>query len=137
MSNELYRCRAKDRHLQYQRRISLVPTSGFPTVSLFSREFFEFGNPGFALGNTRETKVMFNDHLTYVRGRHMMTAGFDDNHDRVTDFNYGDFRGTYAFTSSENFALMHWLYFSQSAGNPAFIFGVPYYGRALLRHICE
>lgn len=124
--NEVYVSYLRDQ--QIETPSGLAPTAGFPTVSLFSPEFFELGNPGFALGNTRETEVEFNDHLTYVRGRHMFTAGFDYNHDGVTDFNYGNFRGTYAFTSPENFALMHWLFFSQSAGNPTFIFGVPYYG---------
>ncbi len=124
--NEVYVSYLRDQ--QIETPSGLAPSANFPTVSLFSPEFFELGNPGFALGNTRETEVEFNDHATYVKGRHTITTGFDFNHDGVTDFNYGNFRGTYAFTSPENFALVHQLYFSQAAGNPTFVFSVPYYG---------
>ncbi len=106
----------------------LAPSLNFPTVEIFAPEFFELGNPGFADSNTPETEYQFNDHVTYVHGRHTISTGLDFNHDGVTDFEYGNFRGTYAFTSPENFALMHELFYSQSGGNPTYSFSVPYFG---------
>ena len=106
----------------------LAPSLTFPTVMLFSPQFFMLGNPGFAESKTPETEYQFNDHVTYVRGRHTISTGLDFTHDSVNDFEYGNFRGTYAFTSPENFALVHELFYSQSGGNPTYSFSVPYVG---------
>ena len=105
-----------------------APSLNFPTVNIFSPEFFELGNPGFSFSKTPETEYQFNDHVTYVRGRHTISTGLDFNHDSVNDFQYGNFRGTYAFTNPKNFALVHPLFYSQSGGNPTYSFAVPYYG---------
>lgn len=105
-----------------------APSPNFPTVMLFSPEFFMLGNPGFSYSRTPETEYQFNDHVTYVRGRHTISTGLDFNYDHVSDFEYGNFRGTYAFTNPENFALVHELFYSQSGGNPTYTFGVPYIG---------
>ena len=105
-----------------------APSLNFPTVELFSPEFFMLGNPGFAYSRTPETEYQVNDHVTYVHGRHTISTGLDFNHDSVSDFEYGNFRGTYAFTNPQNFALVHELFYSQSGGNPTYSFAVPYYG---------
>ena len=63
-----------------------------------------------------------------MHGRHTISTGLDFNHDSVSDFEYGNFRGTYAFTNPQNFALVHELFYSQSGGNPTYSFAVPYYG---------
>ncbi|MHB8303178.1 MAG: TonB-dependent receptor [Acidobacteriaceae bacterium] len=105
-----------------------APTPGFPAVYLFSPQFFMLGNPTFSLENTRETEEQFNDHVTLVRGRHTLSTGLDFNYDGITDFYYGNFRGTYMFTSPENFALVSPLRYTQAGGNPTYIFQFPYYG---------
>lgn len=124
--NDTYLSYTRDR--QTDTPSGLAPSLNFPTVEIFAPEFFELGNPGFSDSNTPETEVQFNDHVTYIRGRHTISTGMDFNHDSVKDFEYGNFRGTYAFTSPENFALMHELFYSQSGGNPTYSFSVPYFG---------
>ncbi|MGC9197600.1 MAG: carboxypeptidase regulatory-like domain-containing protein [Acidobacteriaceae bacterium] len=105
-----------------------APTSAFPEVEVFSPQFFILGNPTFSLANTRETEEQFNDHITLVRGRHTISTGFDYNHDGITDFYFGNFRGTYEFSNPEQFALATPLLYTQAGGNPTFIFQFPYYG---------
>jgi hypothetical protein len=102
------------------------PTLG--QTEFFSPSFFELGNPTFSLGNNKEFQWQFNDHVTYVAGRHTLNFGFDYDRTHVTDFLPGNFDGTFAFTSPQNFALGHYLFFNQAAGNPAFPFTFPYYG---------
>lgn len=105
-----------------------APSPTFPTVNIYSPEFFELGNAGFSDSHTVEHEYEFNDHVTWIRGRHTITTGFDYNHDHVKDFQFANFRGTYAFTNPTNFALVHPLSYSQSGGNPTFRLTVPYYG---------
>jgi hypothetical protein len=105
-----------------------APSPAFPQVYVESPQFFILGNPTFSLSNTRETEGQFNDHVTLVRGRHTISTGFDYNYDAVTDFYYGNFRGTYFFSNPEQFALVDPLRYTQAGGNPTFIFQFPYYG---------
>jgi hypothetical protein len=102
------------------------PTLG--QIEFFSPSFFELGNPTFSVGNNKETQWEFNDHVTYVAGRHTLNFGFDYNHSHVTDFAPGNFDGTYAFSSPESFALNRYSFFTQAAGTPTFPFTFPYYG---------
>lgn len=100
----------------------------FPSVLLFSPQFFELGNPNFALGDTREYEWELNERINYLRGRHNFSFGVDYNHDHINDFAYGNFRGTYGYFSLTDFALGHYGFFNQSGGNPTFRFSAPYYG---------
>ena len=122
-----------DVHASYLRDEQIETPTGlvdpnFPTVELFSPQFFELGNPGYALGDTREYQWELNDRLTWVVGRHTIDMGVDFNYDQVKDFEYGNFRGTYAYSNPTDFALGHYAFFEQSGGNPTFRFNVPYLG---------
>ncbi len=122
-----------DVHASYLRDEQIESPSGlvdpnFPTVTIFSPEYFTLGNPGFSLGDTREYQWEFNDRMSWVVGRNTLDFGVDFNYDQVVDFNYGNFRGTYAFANPTDFALGRYTYFSQSAGNDVFRFNVPYVG---------
>jgi hypothetical protein len=122
-----------DVHASYLRDEQIETPTGlvdpnFPTVELFSPQFFELGNPGYALGDTREYQWELNDRLTWVVGRHTIDIGVDFNYDQVKDFEFGNFRGTYAYSNPTDFALGHYAFFEQSGGNPTFIFNVPYLG---------
>jgi hypothetical protein len=94
----------------------------------FSPTFFELGNPVFSQGDNKEYQWQINDHLTYIRGRHTLSFGFDFNRTHVNDFFPGNFDGTYAFNNPEQFALGRYNFFTQAGGNPTFPFTFPYYG---------
>ncbi len=122
-----------DFHASYLRDEQIETPSGlvdpnFPTVLIFSPQFFELGNPSFSLGDTREYEWEFNDGINYVRGRHNLKFGLDFNRARSVDFFYGNFRGTYAYFNPVSFALGRYGFFTQSGGNPTFAFSVPYVG---------
>jgi hypothetical protein len=102
------------------------PTLG--QIEFFTPSFFELGNPTFSQGDNKEFQWQFNDHVTYVTGRHTLNFGFDYNRTHVTDFFPGNFNGTYAFSSPASFALARYSFFNQAAGTPTFPFSFPYYG---------
>jgi hypothetical protein len=102
------------------------PTLG--QIEFFSPSFFELGNPTFSLGNNKEFQWQINEHVTYTAGRHTLNFGFDFDRTHVTDFFPGNFDGTYAFSNPMDFALGHYSFFTQAAGNPTFPFTFPYYG---------
>src|SRR5579864_4883549 len=102
------------------------PTLG--QIEFFSPTFFELGNPVFSSGDNKEFQWQINDHLTYIRGRHTLSFGFDFNRTHVDDFFPGNFDGTYAFNNPEQFALGRYNFFTQAGGNPTFPFTFPYYG---------
>ena len=122
-----------DVHLSYLRDQQIETPSGLvnpnlPTVELFSPAFLDLGNPRYALGNTLESQWEADERVDWTRGKNTLDFGMDFNDDYVRDFNFGNFRGTYAFSSPENFALGHYVYYSQSGGQPTFTFRVPYFG---------
>lgn len=122
-----------DVHASYLRDEQIESPSGlvdpnFPSVTIFSPQYFILGNPGFSLGDTREYQWELTDRMSWVVGRNTIDFGVDFNYDQTTDFNYDNFRGTYAFSNPLDFALGHYAYYSQSAGNPTFRFNVPYLG---------
>ena len=122
-----------DVHASYLRDEQIESPSGlidpnFPSVTIFSPQYFTLGNPGYSLGNTREYQWELNDRVNWVVGRHTLDFGVDFNYDQTVDFYYGNFRGTYAFSNPTDFALARYAYFSQSSGNPTFRFNVPYVG---------
>jgi len=122
-----------DVHVSFLRDEQIETPSGLTTPTLgeiefFNPNFFELGNPTFSVGDNKEFQWQINDQVTYVVGRHTLTFGFDFDRTHVTDFFPGNFFGTYAFSSPENFALAHYQFFTQSAGNPSFPFTYPYYG---------
>jgi hypothetical protein len=122
-----------DVHASYLRDEQIETPSGlvdpnFPSVTLFSPEYFTLGNPGFALGDTREYMWELNDRVNWVAGRHTIDFGVDFNYDQVKDFAFGNFRGTFTFANPTDFALGHYDYFTQSGGNPTFPFNAPYVG---------
>jgi hypothetical protein len=122
-----------DVHASYLRDEQIETPTGlvdpnFPTVEIFSPEFLTLGNPGYALGDTREYQWELNDRLSWVVGRNTLDFGVDFNYEQIKDFAYGNFRGTYAFSNPTDFALGHYAFFSQSGGNPTFAFNAPYVG---------
>jgi len=68
--------------------------------------------------------------LSKHRGLRCQNAkfGFDYDRTHIADFEFGNFRGTYAFSNPTDFALGQYAFFSQSSGTPYFNFTVPYYG---------
>ncbi len=122
-----------DVHASYLRDEQIESPSGlvdpgFPTIDIFSPQFFTLGNPSYALGDTREYQWELNDRMNWVVGRNTLDFGVDFNYTQIKDFAYGNFRGTYAFANPTDFALGRYVYFSQSGGNPTFSFNVPYLG---------
>lgn len=122
-----------DASVSYLRDQQLSTPSGIAPSTLgqiefFSPTFFELGNPNFSQGNNQESQWEINDHITYITGRHTLNFGFDFDRTHVSDFFPGNFDGTYAFTSPENFALGRYTFFTQAGGNPTFPFSFPYYG---------
>ena len=122
-----------DIDMSYQRDQQLETPSGLTstnigTIELFSPNFLELGNPGFANGNTFDSQFQLNERMTWIYGRHTLSFGFDFSRAHANDYFPGSFHGTYAFTNPTNFALGHYLFFSQSAGNPRINFSYPYYG---------
>ena len=122
-----------DAHVSYLRDDQISTPSGLtiPTIGeieFFNPTFFELGNPTFSSGDTKEFQWQINDQLTYIVGRHTLNFGFDFNRTHVRDFFPGNFFGTFAFSDPENFALGHYQFFTQAAGNPAYPFTYPYYG---------
>jgi len=69
-------------HASYLRDEQLESPTGlvdpnFPSVNLFSPQFFLLGNPGFSLGDTREYQWELNDRVNWVAGRNTMDFGVD------------------------------------------------------------
>jgi len=100
---------------------------------------FQMGNAGFAGGRTNEAMWQLSDHVSYLRGKHTFKFGVEFTHAHVTDLAFGGFdpdaqaqngtfRGTYSFSSLQNFALGIYDNFFQSTGQPRFSFNVPYAG---------
>jgi hypothetical protein len=117
----------------YQRDKQLSSPSGLTSPNygqfeMFSPSFFEIGNPTFSVGTTTVGEFQLNERVTYIVGRHTLNFGFDYQRSHAHDFFPGNFNGTYAFVNPTDFALGRYLFFSQAAGNPAFIFSFPYYG---------
>ena len=122
-----------DASVSYLHDQQLATPSGIAPASLgqiefFTPTFFELGNPTFSQGDNRESQWEINDHVTYITGRHTLNFGFDFNRTHVSDFFPGNFDGTYAFGSPENFALGRFAFFTQAGGTPTFPFSFSYYG---------
>jgi hypothetical protein len=99
----------------------------------------QLGNAGFAGGRTDEALWQISDHLSYLHGKHTLRFGVEFSRTHLSDLAFGGFdpdaakqngtfRGTYSFSSLQNFALGAYDTFVQSAGNPKFSFAVPYLG---------
>lgn len=121
-----------DFHVSFLRDEQLGTPSGlitptFPNIFMFARGFFGLGNPTFANADTKEFQWTIGEQLNYTRGRHNPRFGFDFNRTHITDFFPGNFLGTYSFNDLTQFALGHYGFFTQSAGNPVFPFTFPYY----------
>jgi hypothetical protein len=110
-----------------------------PTLILDSPSAFILGNAPFSVGRVFERQYSLADRVDYVIGKHTLQFGFDmnrahdvDNNDGGADPNeaveFGSFLGSYEFSNLEDFALGQYNLFSQTSGNPAFSFSVPYYG---------
>jgi hypothetical protein len=100
---------------------------------------FQLGNAGFAGGRTDEAIWQISDHVSYLRGKHTFKFGVEFTRTHLTDLAFGGFdpdaqqqngtfRGTYSFSSLQNFALGMYDSFFQSTGQPKFSFNVPYAG---------
>jgi hypothetical protein len=100
---------------------------------------FQLGNAGFAGGRTNEAIWQISGHVSYVRGKHTFKFGVEFTRTHLTDLAFGGFdpdaqqqngtfRGTYGFSSPQNFALGIYDNFFQSTGQPKFSFNVPYLG---------
>jgi hypothetical protein len=117
----------------YLRDEQIATPSGLTPTTLgqfefFSPSFFELGNPTFSQGDNTESQWQINDHVTLIKGRHTLEFGFDVNRSHAADFFPGNFAGTYAFGTPQNFALGRYNFFTQATGNPTFPFTFPYYG---------
>jgi hypothetical protein len=110
-----------------------------PTFLLESPAFFTLGNAAFSSGRVFERQWSVADRVDYLVGKHTLQFGFDMNRawdsdryfggaDPNADVQFGSFRGSYVFTSLQDFALGEYSLFTQASGNPTFSFAVPYYG---------
>lgn len=122
-----------DAHVSFVRDDQITTPSGLipqntAQVLLFPNGFFTLGNPSFAVGTTKEMQWEIGEQIAYTRGRHSLKVGFDFNRTHISDFFPGTFLGSFGFFSLTNFALGHWGFYNQNAGNPVFPFTVPYYG---------
>jgi hypothetical protein len=111
-----------------------------PTIILDSPAAFILGNAPFSIGRVFERQYSLSDRVDYVIGKHTLQFGFDlnrawdaDNNDGGADPNeaveFGSFLGSYEFSNLEDFALGEYNVFSQTSGNPTFLF------RAVLRFL--
>jgi hypothetical protein len=121
-----------DLHVTFVRDDQIATQSGLlpantPQVLMFPNGFFTLGNPSFAVAETKEMQWAIGEQIAWNHGRHSFKFGFDYNRTHITDFFPGTFLGSYGFFSLSNFALGHWGFFNQGAGNPTFPFTVPYY----------
>ena len=123
---------------QYSTPTGLVDAA-LPSILLSIPSDFELGNAGFAGGRTNEEQWELAESIDYVHGKHSFKFGVEGNRTHVTDLSFGGFdpdaqrqngtlAGTYEFSSFTNFALGIYDSFSQAAGNPKFLFDVPYVG---------
>jgi carboxypeptidase family protein len=123
-----------DLHVSFLRDEQIGTPSGlvdptFPQVGvLASGSFMGFGNPTFAVADTKEFQWEIGEQVNWIRGRHNFKFGFDFNRTHVTDFFPGGFQGDYFFLSPTALAIGEYLTYSQNAGNPVFPFTFPYYG---------
>jgi hypothetical protein len=99
----------------------------------------QLGNAGFAGGRTDEALWQVSDHVSYLRGKHTFRIGVEFSRTHLADLAFGGFdpdavkqngtfRGTYTFSSPQNFAIGRYDTFVQSTGNPKFSFALPYFG---------
>ena len=141
--NELHASFSRDD--QYSTPTGMV-NPALPTVLLTSSggdsgagSNLQLGNAGFAGGRTNEAIWQISDHLSYLRGKHTFKFGAEFTRTHLTDLAFGGFdpdaqaqngtfRGTYGFSSLQNFALGIYDNFFQSTGQPKFSFDVPYLG---------
>ncbi len=123
-----------DFHASYLRDEQIGTPSGLtsvttPSIGILSQgSFMGFGNPTFAVGDTKEFDWELGEQVDWVHGRHEFKFGLDFTRTHITAFNPGNFLGTYFFTNLTNFALGTYNNFSQSSGNPVFQFSSPYIG---------
>lgn len=125
-------------HFSYQRDDQIEQPSGigigpnFPLVELAGGAanggFIGLGNWTFSLGHSKEYHWQANEDMTWIAGAHTLKFGAAYDHTHVTDFFWGNFRGTYLFLNPVAFAQTQYFLYSQSAGNPTFPFSYPYYG---------
>jgi len=99
----------------------------------------QLGNAGFAGGRTNESLWQISDRINYLRGKHTLKFGVEFSRIHLADLAFGgfdpdaakqngSFRGTYSFSSLQNFALGKYDNFFQNFGNPKYSFNVPYVG---------
>ena len=116
-----------------------VSPANTPTLILDSPASFILGNAPFSVGRVFERKYSLADRIDYVTGKHTLQFGLDfnrawdsDDNDGGADPNEaidrGSFLGSYEFSNLQALALGQYNVFSQTSGNPAFHFAVPYYG---------
>src|SRR5262249_22993161 len=99
----------------------------------------QLGNAGFAGGRTNESLWQISDRVNYLHGKHTFKFGAEFSLTHLADLAFGgfdpdaakqnsSFRGTYSFSSLQNFALGKYDNFFQNFGNPRYSFDVPYIG---------
>jgi hypothetical protein len=124
--NDTYASYARDEQLYSPSGLAPSPTT--PQIVLTTPSVFLLGNATFSYNNLREYQWQFADHLTYLRGKNQLDAGYSLNDDSISNNNPGTFYGQYVFLSLQAFALGKWNIYQQTAGNPKFNFSDPFMG---------
>ena len=119
-----------DFHASFLRDDQIITPSGLvdpnsPAIFLSS---IVLGNSPVSRLLLKEPEWEFGERLDWTRGRHELQFGLDINRAHVADFFPILFHGGYGFGDLPDFALGHYIFFFQNAGNALASFTAPYYG---------
>ncbi len=126
--NDAYGSWVRDEQLYSPSGLAASPTSPEMIIAPSGYSSFLLGNATFAYLNLREYQWQFADHLTYVKGKNQLDAGYNLNYDSIATDNPGTFYGEYIFLSLQAYALGKWNIFEQNTGDPKYNFSDPYMG---------
>jgi hypothetical protein len=124
--NDAYVSYVRDEQLYHPSGLAGSATS--PEMILTAPETVLLGNATFTYNNLREYQTQFADHVTFLKGKNQLDAGFSLNYDSISNNNPGAFYGQYIFLSLPAFALGKWNIYQQTAGNPKYNFSDPFVG---------
>ncbi len=124
--NDAYVSYVRDEQLYHPSGLAGSATS--PEMILTAPETVLLGNATFTYNNLREYQTQFADHITYLKGKNQLDAGYSLNYDTISNDNPGTFFGQYIFLSLQAFALGKWNIYEQTAGNPKYNFSDPFMG---------
>ena len=126
--NDAYVSYVRDEQLYTPSGLAASPTTPEMILAPTGYSAFLLGNPTFSYLNLREYQWQFADHVTYLKGKNQLDAGYSLNYDTISTYNPGTFYGQYIFLSLQAFALGKWNIYEQNTGNAKYNFSDPFMG---------